>query len=41
MNLVDLVEFIVSGEEGEQRNHFEEDATYAPEVHFVTVVAVR
>jgi hypothetical protein len=42
-NIVDfmnLVELVVSGEQRVKRKNFEEDATHAPDVHFVTVVAV-
>jgi hypothetical protein len=40
MNFVDLVEFIVTGEQGEQRDDFEHDATDTPQVHLVPVVTV-
>ena len=40
VDFVDLVQFVVSGEDRKQRNNFEEDAAYAPVVHFVIVVAV-
>ena len=41
MNLVHLVDLIVAGEEREQRDNLEEDAANAPQVHLVTVIAVR
>ena len=41
VNLVHLVDLIVAGEEREQRDNLEEDAANAPQVHLVTVIAVR
>lgn len=40
MNFVHLVEFVVAGEEREQRDDFEHDAANAPQVHLVAVVTV-
>lgn len=40
MNFVDLVDFIGSGEERKQTQHFEKDATHSPDVHFVVLIAV-
>ena len=40
VNLVDLVKFIVPGEERKESQHFEEDAPDPPIVHFMIVVAV-
>jgi len=37
---MDLVEFVVAREEWEERQDFEEDTAHAPNVHFVSVVAV-
>lgn len=37
---VDLVELVLTGKEWEKREHFEKDATDAPDVHLVTIVAV-
>lgn len=41
MNFVDLVQLIVAREEWEQRQNFKENTTHTPNVHLVTVVAVR
>lgn len=41
VDLVHLVDFIVAGEQREERDDFEEDAANAPQVHLVTVIAVR
>lgn len=40
VDLVDLVKLVFTREEWKERENFEEDATYAPDVHFVAVVAV-
>ena len=40
VNFLDLVHFVVAGEQGEQGKHFEENATEAPVVHLVIVVAI-
>ena len=41
MNFVDLVEFVVAGEQREKTEHLEEHAANAPVVHPVVVVPVR
>lgn len=41
VDLVHLVDLIVSWEQREERDNFEEDAANAPQVHLVTVIAVR
>lgn len=41
MDFVYLVQFIVSRENRKQRNNFKQHASYTPQVHFVSVVAVR
>ena len=41
MNLVHLVQLIVTREERKQRDDLKHDAAYAPQVHLVAVVAVR
>ena len=40
VNLMDLIKFVVAGEEREQRQNFEEDAADTPDVHFVAIVTV-
>mgnify|MGYP006093796285 len=40
MNLVNLVNFIVSWKQREKGYNFEKDTAKAPEIHFVTVVAI-
>jgi hypothetical protein len=40
MDLDNLVELIVAGEEREKRQNFEQDATNTPQIHLVTVVPV-
>jgi hypothetical protein len=40
VDLLDLVEFVGAGKEGEQGDNFEEDAADTPEVHLVVVEAV-
>ena len=40
MNFVHLVEFVVPGEEREQRDDLEHDAADAPQIHLVAIVAV-
>ena len=40
MDAVDLVKLIVSREQGEEREHFEEHTSHSPNVHFVVVVAI-
>ena len=40
MDFVNLVEFIVTGEEWEQRDDFEHDAADAPQIHLVAVVTI-
>ena len=40
MDLVHLIKLIVAGEEREERDDFEHDATDTPQVHLVTVVSV-
>ncbi len=40
VDFVNLVQFVVAREEGEQRKNFEKHAADAPIVHFVVVVAV-
>lgn len=40
MYFLDLVDFVVPGEECEEREHFEEHAADAPHIHFVVVVAI-
>ncbi len=40
MNLLDLIEFVVPREEREEREDLEKNASNAPVVHFVIVIAV-
>ena len=40
MDLMNLVKFVVAGEEGEEGEHLEEDAADSPVVHLVVVVTV-
>ena len=40
MNFVNLVKFIVTGEEWEQRDDFEHDTADSPQIHLVAVVAI-
>lgn len=40
VDFVDLIKFVVSGEDRKQRNNFEKNAAHAPVVHLVIVVAV-
>ena len=40
MDLVNLIYLIISREEGEKRDDFEEDAADTPKVHLVAVVAI-
>ena len=40
MNLINLVKLIISREQRAQREYFIHNAAYAPNVHFVTVIAV-
>ena len=41
VNLIYLIEFVISREQREQRENFKEDAPCAPYVHLISVVAVR
>ena len=41
VNLVHLVDLIVAGEQREERDDFKKNAANAPQVHLVTVIAVR
>ena len=41
MNFVDLVEFVIPGEEWEEGQDFKVDAADSPVVHLVIIVAVR
>ena len=40
MDLVHLVELVIAGEEREQGDHFEHDASDAPQVHLVAIVSI-
>ena len=40
MDLVNLIYLIISREEGEKRDDFEEDAADTPKIHLVAVVAI-
>ena len=40
MDFVDLVDFVIAWEEGKEGDDFKKDAAYAPEVHFVAVIAI-
>lgn len=40
VDLIDLVEFIVTGEQRTEGENLVHDAAYAPDIHFVAVVAV-
>jgi hypothetical protein len=40
MNLMNLVNFIVSWKQWKEGYNFEKDASEAPKIHFVTVVSV-
>ena len=40
MDLVNLVDFIISWEQGEERDNLKEHAAHSPQVHLVTIVAV-
>lgn len=40
MNLVDLVQLVITREEGKERQNFKHNAPDAPDIHFITIVAV-
>lgn len=40
MDLINLVKFVVSGEQGAQRQNFIHDTSNSPNVHFITVISV-
>ena len=41
MDLMNLVDFVIAWEEGEERDHFKEHASHPPQIHLVPVVSVR
>ena len=40
VDFMNLVELVVAGKEGEESEHFEDNAPHSPEVHLVAVVAI-
>ena len=40
VDFMNLIDFVVTGEQRKQRDNFEQDAANTPEVHLVTVVAI-
>ena len=40
MDFVDLVKFVLAGEQWEEAEDLEEDAAHTPDVHFVVVVSL-
>jgi hypothetical protein len=40
VNFMDLVNFIVSRKQREERDDFEKDTSKAPHVHFITIISI-
>ena len=40
VDFMNLIDFVVTGEQRKQRDDFEQDAANTPEVHLVTIVAI-